>query len=409
MDVEKFVKDYSTHPALILEEIQSGEYIKKIGFKKLEKVNVNGKRRKILMPDIYTLTMQHISILLLAPYYSAKDPFIGINCKKGCGVNAAKRRGSVVKRVKHIFYDRRDFTHVVIIDQRKCYDHITRKIYRHALKLLGVPKWLIDFSIFVSFMGNVFPIGTPTSPLAHHIICLTFDKWLKQISSLPVRYADDVLVPAHTVEEANEIKWRIKNFWWYELQMRAKPYNVRIQPMTLPADFCGVVFRRNPDKGVCDHNKGYAVIRKNIADRARKSTEKSYPSYFGIFKSVDGYAFLRNLEQRNMNLQQLTEKIRINRSLDAPNISPKDLADAGFYFTIHDYEIRRDKSNEPNWIKCLISYKSDAANGRRISREFHGNYQSIIQFIVACEKVYSKENILPLTGVKIISGLRLYS
>lgn len=305
--------------------------------------------------------------------------------------------------MKHIFYDRRDLNYTLVIDQRKCYDHITPKAYRRALKMLGVPKGLVDFSVNVSFAGKSFPIGTPTSPFAHHIIMLATDRVIRDISPLAVRYADDVILPFATREEAQRAKWRIKNHWWYTLGIRAKRHTVQVRPMTVPTDFCGIVFRRNEGRGVCDHDKGYARLRDAIALRAKKSTRKSYPSYFGLLRAVDGYGLMLKIE-RDMNLQQLTEKIRIDRNLDAPNIGVKDLAEEGVVFTIHDYETRCDKNNAANWIKCLISFKDPSANGRRVMREFHGNYQGIISFHLACEQAFGKGALLPMTGMKIVNS-----
>ena len=48
---------------------------------------------------------------------------------------------------------------------------------------------------------------------------------------------------------------------------------------------------------------------------------------------------MKKIEEK-MKLRQLTEKIRINRSLDAPKINPRDLA--GKQFTIYDYDIKCD-------------------------------------------------------------------
>lgn len=39
--------------------------------------------------------------------------------------------------------------------------------------------------------------------------------------------------------------------------------------------------------------------------------------------------------------------------------------------------------------------------GRTLAYEFHGNYQGIIQFILAAEKEYGKEALLPLEEAEI--------
>lgn len=172
-------------------DLLNGDYRKKIYYRKLEITNNNGKRRHILCPDFYTLTLEHIAIAKLSPYYARLDPKVGLNCKKGCGVNAKAKKGSLAKRLKHIFYDLREYNYSLVIDQRKCYDHVTPRIFRKALVKIDAPYWLVEFAIDVAFVKETFPIGTPTSPLAHHIIMLNNDLLARSLCKHSVRYADD--------------------------------------------------------------------------------------------------------------------------------------------------------------------------------------------------------------------------
>ena len=77
----------------------------------------------------------------------------------------------------------------------------------------------------------------------------------------------------------------------------------------------------------------------------------------------------------------------------------------GIVFDIVNYEIRSNNKNEPNWIKCLIGIpetnKEGIPTGRKLAREFHGNYQGIVNFISKCELTYGKDAILPITDVEI--------
>lgn len=103
-----------------------------------------------------------------------------------------------------------------------------------------------------------------------------------------------------------------------------------------------------------------------------------------------------------MKLKALTDKIRIDRNMDARNIDIKDIL--GVPVDLIDYEIRYDAKGEANWIKCLIGmpeHIDGVLTGKRLAREFHGNYNYIIQFLLLCEKEYKKENILPIEDVVI--------
>ncbi|MCM1518968.1 MAG: reverse transcriptase domain-containing protein [Pseudoflavonifractor sp.] len=404
-NLSAYTRDKAKATAAILDDIATGRYRSKLCYKEKDIINVNGKRRHILCPDDYTLILEHLATGLLSPIYARLDPMVGVNCKKGCGISAKWRRGSVAKRVKHIFYDRRDMKYALIIDQRKCYDHITPAVFRRSLKHIDAPRWLIDFACDIAFVGKRFPIGTPVSPLAHHIVMLGHDLLIRRISPLAVRYADDNLIPCRTREEANAAKWRVKNYWWYVQGIRAKRHTARVVPLSQPVDFCGIVYHRNEAEGVCSHNKGYTLLRPDIARRAlTRSTPRRWPSYFGQLKSVDGYNMMLKIQDKMPSLQRLTEKIRINRRLDAPNITVQELAERGLYFAIHDYEIRCDPKNKTNWIKCLISYPSEEHAGKREVREYHGNYSGIIDFHLLLEQQVGRSAVMPITCARIVNA-----
>ena len=174
-EVKKFLREKETLIPDILEKIKSGKYIEDLHYRKLTKTNVsNGKVRKIDSPNFYTRLYQHFFLELIEPIYYSKDPGSGLNCKSKHGITSKNKKYSVVKRIKHCFYDLHQYNYYLKIDQRRCYEHITRKIVRKSLKNLITSKWLIDFGINVSFStdSNKLPIGTPTSPLLHHIVML---------------------------------------------------------------------------------------------------------------------------------------------------------------------------------------------------------------------------------------------
>lgn len=232
---------------------------------------------------------------------------------------------------------------------------------------------------------------------------LPFDNFVKEISSFSVRYADDNLLGFETKEEAQQAKWRIKNYWWYELKIRSKRQTVKIDEISL-LDFCGYVFHRNQDKSVTDHNKGYVTIRKTIATYSNHcNNDKSWGSYFGILKHADTFSFMLQI-QRKMKLKQLTNKIKLNRKLDAPTVKIDDILNQSF--TLYDYEIRNssDKEGNPNWIKCLIGI-DEIVNGRKtgkkLAKSFSGNYRFLYSFLLKCEEEVGRRNFLPLEEVQI--------
>ena len=402
-EVGRMMDNAEAYAKSVVASIANGEYRRQLKYRKLTKQNPNGKVRHIDSPMLFTFVLQHLFILLAKPLYDRHDNRNGINCKPGCGITSSERRNSVIRRLKSLVYDRRDLHYCLIIDQRKCYDHITPKVFRREFRKLTDDRELVEFGITVGFVEGRLPIGTPTSPLMHHIVMLEFDHWSKQAAPFSTRYADDCIFATYTKEEANELKWRVQNFWWYKLQIRAKASAIRLQPLTKEVSFCGYVVRRNPDRGVADHDKGYTTIRQNIRARAsRCRNDESWASYYGLLRHADGYNLMKKIEEK-MKLRQLTEKIRINRSLDAPNINPRDLA--GKQFTIYDYDIKCDSKGTPNWIKCLIGVpevgEDENPTGRMKAFEFHGSYMYIVEFMTMAERTFGKKNMLPLEEMEI--------
>lgn len=403
--VQNMMKNVEKWVSMVQDDIRTGAYKSKLNYRHLTKTNNNGKRRDIRSPELYTRLLQHVWLVIVEPLYKRRDPHVGLNCKKGCGITAENRRSSALRRAKQMFYDRRDLTYVLKMDQRQCYKHITPKVTRRALKRLTHDSELIDFGIEVSFCGdNDLPIGTPTSPTVHHIVMLDFDKWIVQNAPWCIRYADDVLVATYTKADASQLYWRIQNFWWYTLGIRAKTSEVKIAPLTQPLDFCGYILHRNEGKAVTDHNKGYTTVRRSTVVRAKRSNnDDSWGAYFGLMMHADAFRLMKNIELK-MKLNQLTSKIKINRSMDAPNIPMKDLI--GHEFTIYNYELRYDsKTKKPNWIKCLIGIQeydeNGVAAGREKAYEFHGGYGFLVDFIAQAQQLYGKDALLPLEEMEI--------
>lgn len=400
-EVVRFNEDLDANCNMIYNNLLDSGYLSLVRYKKLEKINGNGKVRKIDSPTFVTRIYQHLFLLLIEPVYYSKDNKTGLNCKPGCGITSNTRRKSVVRLLKGLFYDRLDLEWALIIDQRKCYDHITVNIFRRAMRRIVDDRKLIDFAVNVCFVNGKLPIGTPTSPMVHHIVMLGFDYYAKSISPFVIRYADDVIMAFHTKEEANTSKWRVKNYWWYNLGIRAKSNTTRISSLYDSIDFCGYVFHRN-GMDINDHNKGYVSVRERTVNRAKIcGSDDKWASYFGIFKHADSFNLALRIE-KDMKLKDLTSKIKIDRSMDARNIDIKGLIDKKF--SVLDYDIRRDNKGNPNWIKCLIGIDEvvdGVLTGKIETREFHGNYQGIINFVLACEVKYGKSAILPIEDVEI--------
>ena len=408
-DAFKFTENLDENIRKIFNSLPDHSYTKFISYSRMRVVNNNGKERMVMRPSFTTRVLQHLFVNKIRPLYDRQDPLVSFNCKPGFGINT-KSHGvippkcrSALTRMKHFVYDLNDFEYFLSIDQRKCYEHVKESVFRKQLKRFTTDRWFIDFAVNVSFVKGMrgIPIGTPSSPVVHHILMANFDHYVFSVCKHTIRYADNVFMIFRTKEEANTAKWRVMNYWWYVLHIRPKRREVYIGRLDKPFDFLGYCMHRN-NQSVCSHNKGYTTVRNSTLKKAFKSkSQESYASYFGILTSSDSYRILNQIEN-DMKLKSLTDKIRIDRNMDARNIDIKDIV--GVPVDLVDYEIRYDAKGEANWIKCLIGmpeHVDGVLTGKRLAREFHGNYNYIIQFLLLCEKEYKKENILPIEDVVI--------
>ncbi len=392
-EIQEALADVDATAASLYDSFLDGSYLRMLNYRQLEKVNNNGKRRKIDSPDAPTRFLQHFAHNVIEPLYLAKDNGNGLNCKVGAGITSKDRRKSVIHRMKSVYFGRPYLQYALVIDQRKCYEHVRPAVFRRMLRNLIDDRKFVDFVTDVTFVGGKLPIGTPMSPLAHHIIMLTFDIFVREMAPESLRYADNNILFFHSKEEAQQAKWRIKNFWWYELGIRAKRQETRIVSLDELLDFCGYVFHR----GGGGHSRGYVGVREATLERARRATPRNWGSYFGILQHADCYAEMQKIE-REMKLSQLTNKIKLTRNLDAPNIAIKDVLDKEI--TIVDYELRCDGEGKPNWIKMLVGIPSE--DGRILAREIHGSYQYIVDFLAQAEKLLGgKEAIIPIENAVI--------
>ena len=130
--------------------------------------------------------------------------------------------------------------------------------------------------------------------------------------------------------------------------------------------------------------------------------DESWAAYFGLMKHADCYGIMQKTEQR-MKLTELTQRVRINREMDARHIDMKDLE--GQVHNVYKYEIRKGKEGD-NWMKALIGIpETDKETGRQTGRirayEYHGNYQGIIRWLRELEK--TGVSFLPIEDARIVN------
>ena len=426
-----FKSDLDGNIQHIFEAVQDGTYTEMLRFYKKTIVNKDKKVRHIDAPLLSALVIEHLWLVVMKPVYELVNPGVARNCLPQHGITARKREFSLLKEAKRLFYDQRDLTWLVDVDQRQCYQRVSVKAYRRGMKVMRDKvmatvtiasaaglfptewhdyrwwRWLTDFGEDVGFVDEHLPIGTPTSPYIHQIVMLSFDCWLRENFKWAVRYADNTFIATPTKDEAHQALWRVRQFWWYEQGIRAKRQTARIVAIDeRGVDICGYVLKRFPGRTATEHNKGLTLVRRSTLQSARRTdNNRSWGSYFGLLKHADTFRIMQQIE-RDMKLTQLTAKIRIDREMDAKNIPMQNVPQLQT-LTLYKYEIRQSKG-EDNWIKCLIgtpelNKETGEPTGRTLAYEFHGNYQGIIRWIRELEKIFPNKEFLPIEDARIVN------
>ena len=384
----------------IADIINGGRVAENVEYIRLRRRNNNGKWRDIDAPTFPTLVMQHVWLLLAKPLYMAKETGIARNCLEGRGICSPDIDKGLLRPMRRLFYDRREFSHLVLIDERKCYEHTTATAYRKGMKLIGADSRLTDFGEAVGFVRGTLPIGTPTSPLMHHIAMLSFDLWAKANYPEAVRYADNVFIPVRSLEEGHRAMWRTKQFWWYELGVRSKSTEQRVVRIDhKPADICGFRLSRltpRPDH----HGKGLTRIRRSIYRSAmHAATPESWASYYGMLQMADCFQGIkRKCEQ--MKLQELVARCRLKRDMDAEEYEAKEVLEMG-EFDIIDYEIRQDPKGNDNWINLFCGRRQEGSSKLR-AFAFHGNMPCIYKWLRMVEQSCGDRSFLPIEDARLV-------
>ena len=399
--VVEFENNLDDNCKIIADIINSGKVSEYVKYIKLRRKNTNGKWRDIDAPAFFTLVMQHVWIMLVKPLYMAKETGIARNCIEGRGICSEDIDKGLLRPMRRLFYDMRQYSHLVCIDERKCYEHTTVKSYRKGMKAIGARRELIDFGEAVGFVRGILPIGTPTSPLMHHIAVYPFDVWLNGNYPHALRYADNVFVPVLSLEEGHQVMWRIKMNWWYELGVRSKSTEQRVVAINDKlVDICGFrICRFDPRE--YNHGKGLTRIRKSIWHNAiHAETKESWASYFGILSHADCYRSLVK-KCKEMKLEELTSRCKLKRTMDAIEYDPREVLEIGS-FDIIDYEILKDKkTHEDNWINLFCGRKKEGSKKLK-AFAFHGNMKCIYMWIRMLEEEFGGKSFLPIEDVRLI-------
>lgn len=363
------------------------------------------KSRIISTTSFHVRVIMHTVLLLIHPRYSELLTEHAFNCIEGRGINSKVKRYSLNHQLKSAIFENK-LTHYLQMDIRKCYQSTNGKILRRVLyEIFGRSPFTSKiFQIAICELG--LPIGTPPSPIMHHIMMIKADHWIKEVLRVKFyyRYADDIIILSDDKHQLHEWKHRIMNYLFYELDYVIKG-TVKIRPLSCNPDIGGYVYHKHERNGQDQHNKGHVTIRKSTKIRAQHNpTERTY---FGIMKFADAI----NLSYKTMNFNDLVDKMRIKRRMDSPEVDIHDIQ--GVKLSILDYQVKKpDKDKGKYWVKIQVAYRIHKGDKFRSVRVVKGSYEWIIRSLIELDewimdKAIAKDcsidevrkHILPIDGV----------
>jgi len=377
LEARDFIVNRSKYEAEILDWIIKGDYPPVIYHHKTI-VSRDGKLRKLSMCPLRDRVVMHVILLLI------KDKFLGrvsddaYNCIPNRGINSSYKRGDPNAMIKRCMNE--GHWGYLQLDIAKCYESTRADILERELRrfLATDDDQFIRLFITYSMCEIGLPIGTPLSPVNHHIMMFIIDDFIRQDLMIEgyVRYADDMILFG-SKEQLHEAAHRIRNKLWYELGYKLKR-EAHPTPIRVPLDVLGYSYR-----------PGVTLLRKRTKERMKKAWSKplSRASYMGILTGCDSHNLLNKL---NMNFSDIVNNdTRVTRRMDSPLDKIENVEGV---FDILDFEVREpDKRNGKYWMRMQIRYKKD---GQDVVRLIKGYQPAICQFLLNVDKEMRKRSML---------------
>jgi hypothetical protein len=429
-EINAFMKDFEGNCRLILERIRCGYYLEtEILYRPLVKVSFTGKIRNISCCSFEWRVLMHVILALIRPKFMKALSDNAYNCVPGRGITCKTRKHSLVWKLGKDVYHNKKAQWYVKVDIKNCYASTRAEVVWKAQERLFKDPQLLGHLRKVSMCHQGLPIGTPLSPVNHHIVMMSLDRHIQQglhdIVAGYHRYADDIVVFARTKEDAKRILAEIKIWMHRELGYRLKR-NIKLCPISVPIDMGGYVFIRNKKT---PGQPGYVRLRKSIKNRAKKrmTSKEAIGSYYGLICHCSGTNLWKVLIEKyikNKKLMKFAENIKTRR--DIKNIKRFEMKDIlGKDLLLVDFDLRQGKGDSMS-VGMILAEKLEGEYTNPFTSKTTSRYsifrtstssKSIIEFLVQLqdqlESGAKKEGIsltdykkkeLPMTGVVILDN-----
>lgn len=361
----------------IFEWIKNGKY-EDVKYDHITIKSKDGKKRNLSMCSFRDRVIMHVLLITIMDAFRSQLSDDAFNCIPNRGINSSYKRGDANHMLKS--YMCKGFWGYLQLDIKKCYESTKSLILeREHVRLLG---WdddrFLELLKIYSICEIGLPIGTPMSPINHHIIMLCIDRSIRQELQVKgyVRYADDMILFGDR-EQLHEAYHRIGNKLYYEYGYRLKK-EAHPTPIRVPLIVLG-----------CSYEVGHTRIKRASKERMKRAwhKERSRASYLGILKGCDGNNLKRTLD---MNFSDIVNSdTKVTRRMDSPLDKIENLTGK---FDILDFEVREpDKRNGKFWMRMQVRFEQDE---KTVTRLIKGYQPALCMFLLNVEKELKKRAML---------------
>lgn len=362
-ETEYFLKDRVENGNRIYRHLVKREFPEvKYTYRVIE--SVSGKKRILAISKLEDRVYMYVAMLLMGSDYLNRLSDDCYNCIPQRGINSSCHRYDPNRQLKRMFLS--GAWGFLQLDISKCYETTDSRILAAEHARIWKDKDFLRLLGALSTCDIGLPVGSPISPVNHHIMMMRIDRFVRQELKIKnyVRYADDMILLGDK-DQLLEARWRLENKLFYELgytlKKRSKP-----TPLRVGADILGYVYK-----------PGVTRIRKTTKQRIKNRWNKpaSKASYLGIIKGADAANLKATLDMKLSFLA--TKESKVTRRMDSPLIDIAELE--GKVFDILDYEVREpDKKNGRMWMRMQVRYQD---NGETLTRLVKGYQEPICQFL----------------------------
>lgn len=349
-DVQYYLENKDRLNEELRNMLLSGEYtVSESDYTVFRKVTDSGKEREIKKLKFYPFRVcQHAYLRVLLPVWIRTFTNDLYNCLPGYGINSKVLEHNFSHKLKRALLDPYS-VYAFQGDIHHFYPSVKNKKLGHEYRRDIKDKRTIELLDKHNFSCKGLPIGAPDSQAESHLVLRRFDRFVKEDlkARYYFRYADDILILSNSKQELHQMKWRIKNFLYYEFGLELNK-NDRIFPTKLGIDICGYIFYHE-----------YALLRKRIkkAIVRRRHNPKSVASYKGILMHCNSKNFIKKvIEEDNKHMKITDLDIQIERPFDGTPIKIDKVVDEEI--DILDFDVRESTKKAGHlWLMMQVRYQ----------------------------------------------------